>query len=141
MDAVQQADARQRRVHQSLALRRCDSAVDQRQLDVAIDVEVPDQVEGLEDEADRAAPDLGALRWRKGRDRLPRQDIAAFARRIEEAEDRKQGRLSAAGRTADRHVLARPDLEVDVRERVSLDLGGMEDLAESAQLNEGIDRQ
>ena len=53
-----------------------------------------------------------------------------LGRRVEQAQDREQRRLAAARGPGDRDVLALADLEVDVGERVRLDLVGVEDLAQ-----------
>ena len=140
MDAVKQTHPLERLVHGMLALRGRHAAIDQRQLDVPVHVEVADQVEGLEDEADRAGADPGALGLVESRHGLAGEDVAALARRVEQTENRQQRRLAAARRTADGDVLAGPNLQVDAGQRVGLHLLRMEDLGDAVQPDQGIVR-
>src|SRR5262249_4240431 len=95
VDPVKHADALERLVHRSLALDRRHAAVDERELDVAEHVEIADEIEGLEDEPDRARPDSSALSLAEARHGLPRQHIAPLDGRVEEAENRKKRGLPA----------------------------------------------
>jgi hypothetical protein len=106
--------------------------------DVLVDREVADQVERLEDEPDLSIADAGPLRCRKLGDRLVGERVFAVAWRIEEAEDRKQRRLAAPRGAGDGDVFARRDLEVDVLQRVGLDLVGIEHLLDPRQPDQGL---
>src|SRR6185503_18071998 len=97
-----------------LAPRWRNTAVDQRQLDVELDAEVGDQVERLEDEADGLVAQGRELGRRERRGVEPVEPVHAVARRVEQAEDREQGRLARARRAVDRDQLAAPDREIDV---------------------------
>ena len=120
------------------ALGRGHAAVGERQFDVLVDREIADQIEGLEDESDLPVPDPGPLRRGQTFHRMPRQGVGPGARRIEEPEDREQGRLPAARRPGDGDVLALVDGEVDVGERVGLQLVGVEDLLDAIEPDEGV---
>jgi hypothetical protein len=140
-EPVEQADPLQRLMHRGPALVGLHPPVLERQLHVLVHREVADQVEGLEDEADRPAPHPGPLRLREGRDRLTREDVAPLARRVEQPQDREQRRLAAAGGPADPDVLARPDLQVHRREGVGLHLLRVEDLGNPGQADQRVDRE
>ena len=56
-----------------------------------IHVEIADEIEGLEDEADGPAADPGPLRRRERGHRLAREHVAALAGRIEKAEESRAG--------------------------------------------------
>ena len=66
-----------------------------------------------------------ALGQRQIRDRSVVEHVAAFRRRVEEAEDRQERRLAAARRARNRDVLAAMDLEVDPRQGMRLDFVGV----------------
>ena len=74
--------------------------------------------------------------WPSGGDRLAVQRVAAVRGRVEQAENREQRGLAAAGRAGDRDVLALPNLEMDARERVGLDFVGVEHLGDGFQFDE-----
>ena len=61
LDAVRHAHTLERLLHPLAPLGRRHPAVGERQLDVLVDGEVTDQVEGLEDESDLAVPDARAV--------------------------------------------------------------------------------
>ncbi len=112
-------------------------AIGQRQLDVFENGEVADQVKALEDEADLAIADAGAIRKRKIRDLGSLERIAAARWCVEQAKDGEQGRFAAARRTRDRHILALANVEVDAGERVRFHFIGQEDLGDAIELEEG----
>src|SRR5215210_9228887 len=109
VEAMKHADPRDCFMDQIPALARRKMPIAKRQLDVLPHREGADQVEGLEDETDGASPYPCPFGSRQRRDNLPRQDVAPFTRRIEQAENREERRLSRARWSADRDVLARPD--------------------------------
>src|SRR5205085_1431084 len=82
----------------------------QRVLDVLERSERWEEIELLEDEAERAFADV-AQTFRIHRDAVD-HDVA-FRRREDAAEDREEGRLAAARRTFERHDLTAIDREVD----------------------------
>src|SRR6185436_14586672 len=90
----------------------------------------------LEDESDlpvanpRALPELQALHGLAG------QRVRALSRRIEQPEDREKGRLAAAGRAGDGDEFSLPDLEVNPRQGVGLDLIGVEHLGQALEVDQ-----
>ncbi len=108
------------------------------QLDVLVDVQVANQIEALEDEPDFAVPHPGALGQRQVGDRLAVEDVLAVGRRVEQAENRQERGLAAAGRAGDGDVLAGLDFEVDPGERVGFDLVGEEDLRDAVEVNQRL---
>jgi len=136
--AMQHADALERRFDALLAVRGRQFAIRQRQVDVLGDGQVADQVEGLEDEADLAVANARALRRRKRLDRVAGEHVPAGRRRVEEAEDREERRLAAAGWAADREVLAAPHFEADRGEGVRLEVVGQEDFVHFVEADQGF---
>src|SRR5271155_1152360 len=120
-EAVGHADAFEGVLDLLLALGGARAAIGQRQLDVFVDGEVADEVERLEDEADFAVADAGALADGELADWLAVQHVAAVARGIEQSKNREQRRLAAARRPSDGNVRAFLDLEMNLLERVRLD--------------------
>ena len=112
------------------------AAVGERQLDILVDGEVADQVEGLEDEADLAVPNAGALGGRELGHRLVVEPVLATGRRVEQAQEREQRGLAAAGRAGDGDVLAAAHLEVHLGEGVGLDFIGVEDLLDAFEADQ-----
>ncbi len=94
-----------------LALRGTDVQVTQRQFDVLIDVQLVDEVEALEYEADVALAELGALLLLQAADLLSEQLIGALGGIIQEAEDVEQRGFAAARRPHDGDELAIVDGE------------------------------
>src|SRR5487761_1385867 len=88
-------------------------AVGERQLDVFIHRQVADEVETLKDETNLLIANARALRKAEVFYRARVQQIAAAARRIQQAQDGKQGGLAAAGRTGDGDVLSAIDVEMN----------------------------
>src|SRR5690606_19411203 len=96
--------------------------VEQRQLDVLVDVELVEQVEALEDEADVAFAQLGEAVLREARDLAIGEPVAPARRRIDQADDVEQRRFAASGRPHDRDELALLDRQIDARERRGFEL-------------------
>src|SRR5262245_42212733 len=107
--------------------------VGQRQLDVLQDSQVADQVEGLEDEADALVAHFRARGRRECGDFVTVECVLALGRRVEEAEDREERRLAAAGRAGDGEELAARDVEVDAVERMRLEVVRVEDLGDARE--------
>src|SRR5947207_7151407 len=103
-------------------------SVRQRQLDILINGEVVDQIEGLKDEADAAASDPRPLRRGERGHRAAVEKVLTAGGRVEEAEDGEQGRFAAAGRTLDRDELAALNFEIDLLQGVRLHVVGVVDL-------------
>ena len=106
------------------------------QLDVLVDVQIANQVEALEDEADLAVAHPRPLRQRQVGHRFAVEDVLALGRRVEQPQDRQQRRLAAAGRPGNRDVLAGLDLQVNPGERVRLDFVGEEDLGDAVEMDQ-----
>ncbi len=137
LGAVAHADLLEGLGHALLALAGGHAAVGEGQLDVLIDREVADEVEGLENEADLAVADAGALGERQALDGAAVEDVGAVGRGVEEAEDGKEGGLAATGRAGDGDILALADVHVDAGQGVRLDLVGEEDLGHAVEFDQG----
>src|SRR5439155_1746322 len=96
----------------------------------------PEQVEILEDEADPAAADGGALVDGQGRDVGVAQVVGAARRLVEAAEQVHARRLARARRAHDGEELARPDVERHAAQRPHLDVAQVVDLPHVAELDE-----
>src|SRR5260221_2647348 len=107
--AVPHADPFERLMHALLALRAWHAAIGQRQLHVLIHREVADQVESLENEADLAVTDAGALAQLQPLHGPAVQFVFPLAGGIEQSQDGQQSRLSAAAGPANGQVLALVD--------------------------------
>ena len=136
--AMPHADALERFVDESFAFARAHAAIGQRQLDVFVNGQVADEIEALENEADFAIANAGTFRKGEVRDLAALQRVAPVRRRVEQTEDREQGRFSAAGRAGDGDVFAGANVEVNARERVRFDFVGQEDLGDAVEVNEGV---
>src|ERR1044071_5571264 len=136
--AMRHADALERGGDALLALGRPHAAIRERQLHVLEYVEIANQIETLKNESDLAIAHPRPLRQRQLRHCLVVQRVGAVARRVQQAENRQQRGLAAPRRPRDRHVLAAMDLDVDVVERVRLDLVGEEDLLHAFGLDQGL---
>src|SRR5690606_12287470 len=100
------------RLHDApLALRRIHAAITQRHIYVVEHVEIGDQIEALEDEADLAIANSRALVVGELADIFPVQPVCSGVERLEESGDIQKGRLTGAGRPRDRNELALLDLE------------------------------
>jgi hypothetical protein len=95
------------------------------------------QLEGLEDEADRAPAQLGAriLVERKELDPLDRD--AALARRVEAGENREQRRLALARGADDGERFPGRDLEVDLAQNDEVEIPGLHGLPYAARAENG----
>ena len=99
LDAVRHADALQRFMNLLLALRRAHAAIGERELDVFVDIQIADEVEGLENEADLAVADARALGELEALDGLAVEDLSSGGGRVEETQDGQQRRFPAARRS------------------------------------------
>ena len=111
-------------------------AIGKREFDVFIDRETADQIECLEDKTDFAVANARAFGGRDLRDILAVHEIFSTGGRIEQAEQRKQGGLAAAGRAGDGNVVAAVDCEIDIRQRVRFDIFGAEDFCDAFHFDE-----
>src|SRR5262249_46130224 len=127
-----------RRLDALAALGGFHPAVGERELDVLENSEIPNQIEALENEPDFAVPHARALRRGQFGDRPVVQQILAFGRRVEEAENGQQRRLAAAGGTGNRHVFALGDLHVDAGQRMCLDFVREEHLRYALEVYERL---
>ena len=122
----------------AFALARTHAAIGQRQLDVFENRQIADEIEALEDESDLAIADARAIREREVRDFGALERIAAARRRIEQAEDGEQRRFAATGRSGDRDVFARADIEMNAGERVGFHFVGQEHFRDAVEMDEGV---
>src|SRR5271165_3222271 len=134
LDAMRHADALQRFLHALLALRAAHAAIGQGQLDVLIHGEVADEVERLEDEADLAVANAGALREFEALHFLAVQNVSAVGRRIEETENSKQRRFAAARRSGNGDVFSPLNINVDASKRVRFHFVGHKYFRDAVQM-------
>lgn len=119
------------------AFRDWHAAIGEGQFDVLVDGEVADQVEALEDEADFAVSDAGALGEIEVSDGLAVEGVGAAGRGVEQTEDGEEGGFATAGRSGDGDVLAFGQGEVDPGQSVGFDLISEEDLGDAVELDQG----
>jgi hypothetical protein len=134
--AMRHADPLERLRHAPPPVPGTEAAIGERQLDVLADAEIADQVEALKDEPDFTVADARPLGGRELRDLPAVQPIRSGRRRVEQAENRQQRRLAAAGRPLDRNVFAARDLQGDVGQRVGVDFVRRKHLGDSPQLDD-----
>ena len=103
-EAMSHADALERVLHFLLALAGASAAIGERQLDVFVDGEIADQVEGLKDEANLAIANARAFADGELGDGLAVQLVNAVGLRIEQTENGQQRRFAAAGWAGNRDV-------------------------------------
>jgi len=118
------------------ALGSLQAAVGQRKFHVFVNREVTDQVEALEDETDLPIPNAGPLGMAELGRGVTVERVVPIGWAVQQAQDRKQSRLTAAGRAGNRHVLAPADLEVYAGERVGFDFVGVKHLSDALELEE-----
>ena len=129
------ADFRERLIHSLAPLRRCQSAIGQRQLDIFPNGEITNEIKTLEDEPDLAIAHPRAFGMIEMLDRFIAQQVTAAGGRIEQSQDREQRGFAAAGGTGDGHVIAVADFKPNARQRVRFDFVGEEHLFDVVQLN------
>ena len=89
----------------------------QRQCDILRQREVRKDVKGLEDEADAIAPQIGARRFVERTERGPAEEYVALIRQVEPGDKVEQGRFADPGFAADRQLLARAELKIEIAEQ------------------------
>jgi hypothetical protein len=99
-----------------LALDPRHALVEERHLDVLDHVQLADQVEGLEDEADALTPHAAQLVVVHLGDVAPVEAVGPRAEAVQAAEDVHEGALARSGGPHDRHVLTRQEVQVDATE-------------------------
>ena len=111
-----------------MALAAAQLAVAQRDVDVVVQIEIGDQVEALEDEADLlvAQPRARAVVELLDLDAI--ELVLTAGQLLEQARDVEERRLAGAGWPGHRDELALLNLEREVAQRVSLDHLGTEHL-------------
>ena len=113
------------------------AGVEHRQLDVAHDGGLRQQVVLLEDEADLLVADLRELGPREPVDALAVERVGAGRRLVEAAQDRHERRLARARRPDQRDELAARDRHVDAAQRVDGGAVGAEDLRQAGCFDDG----
>ena len=93
-----------------------------------------DQVELLEDEPERAQPELGEVAVAQLGEIASLEDDAAAGGPVERAEELKERRLPGAARAFESDELAGLDAQVDALERVDHERAANEGLADAAEL-------
>src|SRR5271163_4236784 len=114
------------------------AAIGEWELDVFVDGEITDQVEGLKDEADFAVADAGAFADGEFGDGLTVQEVDAVGWRVQQAKDGEQRGLAAARRTGDRDVLTLLDFKMNFFEGVRFNFVGVEDFLNAFHFDECI---
>ena len=84
LDAMRHPDALERLLHALAPLRGRHAAIRERQLDVLVDGEIADQVEGLEDESDLSVPNARPIRSRQRLTGLTGQRVLPGGGRVEQ---------------------------------------------------------
>ena len=135
------AEAVERVGHQRLPLRRRQIAIAERHLQVLRDRQIVEQVVLLEDEADGAARELGALLRAQGLHLLAVQFVLAGPGLVEHAQDGQERRLARAGRAHDGDEVAVGDVEVDAPQEEELTCALLHRLLDVAQLDHLRDLQ
>ncbi len=97
------------------------ASITQRHVDVVVDVEIGNEIEGLEDEPELLVPQLGALSVAEAACIDPVEPILASAELFQQAGDREKRGFAGAGGTHDGHELAFLDFEAQIAEGVRLD--------------------
>jgi hypothetical protein len=131
-----QADLGQRGAGGGVALRGALAAVEQRQLDVLLRRGARQQVEALEDEAQVAPPQPGALVARQALHLDTLEGVAARRRHVQAAEQVHHGGLARAARAHHGDELARRDLQIDALEGLEGGLAAAEGLGDAAQADQ-----
>src|SRR4249919_1761634 len=134
LHARAQADARERIFDARLALGRAHAAITQRHVDVVEQVEVGDQVEALEDEADLLVAQLAARIVRHPAHVLAIEDVLPAGEGFQQAGDVEEGRLARARRAGDGDELAFAHMQVERAQRVGFDEFGAVDLGDLAHV-------
>src|SRR5690349_12025324 len=120
-----------------LPLRLAHAAVLERDVEVLGDGEVVEEVVLLEDEADVAAAERGAVLEAHAVHRVAAEVELAVPLVVEEAHDGEQRRLAGAGGPHDGHELARLDVERDAAEHPALAGADVVRLLDVAHRDEG----
>src|SRR5690606_397763 len=114
------------------------AAVAQRHVAVVEQVEVRDQVEALEDEADLAVAQLRARVVGQTAHVLAVEQVFAPGEGLQQARDVEEGGLARARGAGDRNELAVAHVQVERPQGVGLDEFGAVDLADLAHLEHGV---
>ena len=136
-----QADLGQRVLDALLALGRVEAAVAQRHVDVVEQVQVGDQVEALEDEAELFVAQARARVVVHALDVDAVEHVLAVGEFLEQAGDVQEGGLARAGRAGDGDELALLDVDVEAAQRVGLDHVGAVHLAQVFHAQHGMSFQ
>ena len=111
--------------------------VAQRHVDVVVDVEVRDQIEALEDEADLLVAQARALVVREPAHVLAVEHVAAGVEGLEQPGHVQERGLAGARGAGHGDELAGADVQREVAQRVRLDEVGAVDLADVVHLEHG----
>ena len=131
------ADVGQRLLDALAALGGRHAAVAQRHVDVVEQVQVGDQVEALEDEADLAVAQARAGVVAEVADVFAVEQVGAAGEGFQQAGDVEEGGLARAGRPGDGDELAFLHVQVQRAQGVGLHLLGAEDLGDGVHFEHG----
>ena len=111
--------------------------VAQRHLDIVRQVQVRDQVEALEDEADLRVADPRTAIVVQRADVFAVEQVSPAAGRFQQSRDIEEGRLAGAGWPGHGDELALLDVQVQFPQRVGFNEFGTVDLADPAHFKHG----
>ena len=137
LHARTQTDARQCVLDALLAFGGGHAAVAQRYVDVVEQVEVGDQVEALEDEADLLVAQARTRVVAQVADVLAVEQELPAGEGLQQAGDVEEGGLARTRRTGDGDELALADMQVEGTQRMRFHLFGSVDLGDLAHLKHG----
>ena len=112
-------------------------SVEERELDIFERGGAGEEIEVLEDEAEAAIANEGALIGSESGDLFAREHVAAAGRPIKAAEGVHEGALARAGGAHEREKLPCFDIEADLAQRMDSDFSEVVGLGDIAELNEG----
>ena len=135
---MRHADALERRRDAITTFAGGHVAIGERQFDVLEYRQVSNQVESLKNETNLPIPNACPLDRCQSRDRLAVKVVLTTSWCVEQTKNREQRRLAAARRAGDGDVLALPDFEVDVLQRVRLDFIGQEHFRDPRHVNQRL---
>src|SRR5258708_22679188 len=134
--AMAHAHAIQGRLHPLASLQGVELAESERQLDVLVDRQVSNQVDCLKDESDVLVAQPGSLTRDYRKHVSPVEPIATLIRGVEQAKNRQERRLARAGRPDHRQPFAGNNSQVNVLERLGLEIFARENLPYPDQLDQ-----
>src|SRR5690606_930172 len=138
LDPMREADTFQCRRHALAPFSTSHAAIQQRDLHVLPYIQVVDQIEALEHEADAPTAQLRELFLAETGHILAKEPVVAAVRAVEQPQDIEKRRLAAAGGSHDSQELAGFHLQRYIAQGVGLDFVGAVDLRDIVELQHVI---